>query len=202
MIISTPRRGRRDTRALVFATAMLLLAALGSASNAEAASFFVRLDGGDANQCTGRADAAYSGSGTQQACAWKHPFFALPPGGPARIAGGDTLTIDSGSYMMGLGAPGAVLCHQSWSWDCYMTAVPSGPSASQPTRIIGLGTPSPELWGTERSSFVLNLQGSSNVVVENVEITDHESCIDQHCHGGVCAGEINKCNRDAAPWGK
>ena len=42
-----------------------------------ATTYYVRTDGGDASQCTGRADAAYPGSGTGQACAWKHPFYAL-----------------------------------------------------------------------------------------------------------------------------
>ena len=37
--------------------------------------------------------------------------------------------------------------------------------------------------------MVLNLQGSSNVVVSNLEITDHESCVDNHCHGGACSGD-------------
>ena len=197
---SKPRRIRRDLGAI----ASFALLAIGSvfAAEASAATFYVRTDGGDATQCTGKTDAAYAGSGTAQACAWKHPFFALPPGGPARIAGGDTLVIDSGSYMMGLGAPGAVLCNQGWSWDCHMTAIPSGPSATQPTRIVGRGTPAPELWGTERTSMVVNLQASSNVEISNVEVTDHESCIDNHCHGGACAGEVLKCNRTAAPWGK
>jgi hypothetical protein len=80
--------------------------------------------------------------------------------------------------------------------------VPSGPSASQPTRIVGAGEPVPELWGTERTSMVLNLKSSSNVEIANLEITDHESCIDNHCHGGTCAGEVIKCNRTAAPWGQ
>ena len=207
MMNSQPGRGRRRARARAAFIIHVLLGRLGAASMASPATIYVRLDGGDASQCTGRSDAPYSGSGSNQACAWKHPFMALPPGGPARIAGGDTLIIGQGSYMMGLGAPGAVMCHQTWSWDCYMTAVPSGPSPSQPTRILGKGhdaacPAAPELWGTERTSMVLNLQGSSNVEVACVEITDHESCIDNHCHGGVCNGEVIKCNRDAAPWGK
>jgi hypothetical protein len=201
-IFVQPRRGRRGVRALVSAGLTFALFALAFAGGASAANYYVRTDGGDAAQCTGTTDAPYSGSGSGQACAWKHPFMALPPGGPARIAGGDTLTIDSGSYMIGLGAPGAVLCHQSWSWDCFMTPVPSGPSATQPTRIVGRGTPAPELWGTERTGMVLNLEGSSNVEISNLEITDHESCIDNHCHGGACAGEVIRCNRTAAPWGK
>jgi hypothetical protein len=196
-----PRGGQR-LRARACAFLFTLIAGCGFAATATAATYYVRTDGGDATQCTGTTDAPYGGSGTGQACAWKHPFMALPPGGPARIAGGDTLNIASGSYMIGLGAPGAVLCHQSWSWDCFMSPVPSGPSATQPTRIIGIGSPAPELWGTERTSMVLNLQGSSNVEVSNLEITDHESCIDNHCHGGTCAGEVIKCNRTAAPWGQ
>ena len=102
--------------------ALLMLAAALVAGDAQAGtSFYIRTDGGDAAQCTGKADAAYPGSGTGQACAWKHPFFAFPPAAAARIAGGDTVYIKSGSYMMGLGAPGAAMCHQSWSWDCFMS---------------------------------------------------------------------------------
>ena len=187
---------------LIFA--VVALSFLGSAA---ATNLYVRIDGGNATQCTGRADAAYSGIGTAQACAWSHPFLALPPGGPARIVGGDTLMIDSGSYMMGLGAPGATACHQSYSWDCFMSAVPSGLSATQPTRILGKGfdmacPAAPQLWGTERSAMVLNLQGSSNVEVACLEITDHESCIEQHCHNGLCTGEVLACNRATAPFGK
>jgi len=184
------------------------LAALGAAGTAFAATtYFVRVDGGSTTQCTGRTDAAYPGAGSAQACAWNHPFQALPPGAVARIAGGDTLIIGGGSYMMGFGAPGATSCAQSYSWDCYMASVPSGLSATQPTRILGKGydaacPAAPELWGTERASMVLNLQGSSNVEVSCLEITDHDSCVDQHCHGGNCTGEVLACNRAAAPWGK
>ena len=179
---------------------------LAASFSSYAATYYVRTDGGDANQCTGKADAAYPGSGTGQACAWKHPFFALPPGGSPRIAGGDTLIIGTGSYQMGLGAPGANSCNQSWSWDCYMSAVPSGPSATTPTRILGKGhdtgcTTKPELWGTERASMVLNLQGSSNVELACLEVTDHSSCIESHCHAGGCSGEVNACNRSSAPYG-
>lgn len=201
----TASLGARTVRAASLPV-LALVAVLGSAQPAQAATFHVRADGGDTSQCTGRADAAYPGSGSQQACAWKHPFMALPPGGPARIAGGDTLLIAAGSYMMGLGAPGASGCHQSWSWECHMTAIPSGPSPTQPTRILGQGhasgcTAAPQLWGTERASLVVNLQGSSNVEVACLELTDRHSCIEHHCHGGNCGGEINRCNRDSVPYG-
>ena len=93
----------KTTRSLLLAS--IGLAAFGSAQ--AATTYHVRTDGGDASQCTGRADAAYPGSGTGQACAWKHPFFALTPGGSKRIVGGDTVVIGSGTYLIGAGAPGA-----------------------------------------------------------------------------------------------
>ncbi len=207
MFILSFRNLRHFSLVRAFVLPMLFLASAAVLPlSADAATYYVRGDGGDASQCTGRSNAAYAGSGTQQACAWKHPFMALPPGGPARIAGGDTLLIASGNYRMGLNAPGAASCHQSWSWDCYMAAVPSGPSPSQPTRILGQGhdascPAAPELWGAERTSMVLNLQGSSNVEVACLEITDRNSCIEHHCHGGNCPGEINQCNRSNPPWG-
>jgi len=84
-----------------------LFAFLLAALSFNASTFYVRTDGGSDQQCTGRTDSAYPGSGTAQPCAWDHPFRAMPPGGTPRIAGGDTLVIGAGSYMMGAGAPGA-----------------------------------------------------------------------------------------------
>ncbi len=191
--------------------ALLALALLVFSVSSLAATRYVRTDGGDATQCNGSADAPYPGSGSGLACAWKHPFFALPPGGTPRIAGGDTLIIGPGSYMMGLGAPGAPsgTCAASWSYDCHMPAIPSGPSASQKTRILGKGfdqgcTAPPQLWGTERASPIIGLDGSSNVEVGCLEITDHSDCIEFHCSTGACSGgssQISQCKRDNPPFG-
>ena len=182
---------------------MLLFLGIPAAS---ATNWYVRSDGGDASQCTGLVDAPYPGSGNSQACAWSHPFVALPPGGPARIQGGDTLHVGSGSYMMGYGAPNTENCHQSMSWECHMTRIPSGPSPAEPTRILGSGhdqscTQAPELWGTERSWMVVNMEGSSNVELACLEITDRSSCIEAHCHGGQCGGEVAACERSSPPFG-
>ena len=173
---------------------------------ASATDFHVRPDGGTITQCTGLADNPYPGSGVNQDCAWSHPFMALPPLGTARIQGGDTLHIGSGDYRMGYGAPGAENCHQSWPWECVMAPVPSGPAADQPTRILGQGhadgcEQAPELWGTERAWMVVNLEGSSNVEMACLEITDRASCVEHHCHGGQCQGEVAACNRESAPYG-
>ena len=186
------------------------LALLFAFSCAHAATYYVRTDGGTTAQCTGLADAAYSGSGTAQACAWRHPFDALPPQGdtstpPAlHLHGGDTLIVGAGSYEMGLNAPGASAykaCNAGWSWDCFMASVPSGTSA-QPTQILGAGYDSgckapPELWGSEHSAQVVSLAGSSNVKVACLEITDHSACIESHLGGN----SPYACDRSTPPYG-
>ena len=165
-------------------------------------TYYIRPDGGTLEQCTGLVDAAYPGSGQNQPCAWQHPFDALPPGGPSRLQGGDTLVIGAGSYMIGLNAPGASAneaCTADNPWDCTLAPLPSGPDENHPTRILGAGwdagCPSPpELWGTQRSNYLVNLAGSSNVVVACLEITDHSGCVENHT-GGLA------CQRDNPPYG-
>lgn len=186
-------------------TLMLAVLVAPAAGAAPASTWYVRPDGGSSVQCDGRHDAPYPGRGRRQACAWRHPFDALPPGGPARIAGGDTLVIGSGSYPMGRGAPGTEAlekCRAQWPWDCHAAAIPSGPAAAQPTRILGAGfdngcRKAPELWGSERASTVLDLEGSSNVEVACLEITDHSSCIEFH----NVAHQPQRCERDKPPFG-
>jgi hypothetical protein len=161
--------------------------------------YYIRTDGADPQKCTGLVDAAYPGSGTNQACAWDHPFRALPPGGTPRIAGGDTLIIRAGSYRMGYGAPGAGSCDAGGSYDCIMPPIPSGPDALHPTRILGAGwnngcAKPPQLWGAERPWFIINLTDSSNVELGCLEITDHSSCVEFHS-GGL------GCERDNPPYG-
>ncbi|MBI4470766.1 MAG: right-handed parallel beta-helix repeat-containing protein [Acidobacteria bacterium] len=162
-------------------------------------TYYVRPDGGSAEACTGLVDAPYSGIGTNQPCAWDHPFRAFPPDGQPRIRGGDTLVISSGSYMMGYGAPGAINCDSDYPWDCFMSAVPSGPDPAHPTRILGAGwnagcSDPPELWGTERVDLVINLARSSHVEVACLEITDRSSCVEHH------PGDL-RCQRDRFPYG-
>ncbi|MEP6633296.1 MAG: hypothetical protein ABJA62_03725 [Luteimonas sp.] len=182
---------------------MLVLLALGTSGQALAATtYYVRTDGGDATQCTGRGDAAYSGSGTAQNCAWKSPHYALPASGALRIKGGDTLIIGSGSYMIGWGAPGAAggRCYAGGPYDCYLPPIPSGPSVTAKTRILGRGyntgcTAAPKLWGNNRVTTVLNLEGSSNVEVACLEVTDQSDCVEFHSNAAA------RCARDAPPYG-
>ena len=165
-------------------------------------TYYVRTDGGDETECNGTSNTAYSGSGTNQNCAWKHPFVALPPDGSARIVGGNTLIIANGSYKMGYGASAGATansCDTNWSYECMMQAIPSGPSSSQPTKILGEGYNSgcstkPELWGSQRPWAIINMDGSSNVEVQCLEITDHSQCVESH------SGSIT-CERNTYPYG-
>jgi hypothetical protein len=158
-------------------------------------TWYVRTDGGPPEQCTGLVNAPYPGSGTNQPCAWDHPFRALPPDGQPTIKGGDTLIIAPGSYMMGFGAPGDDNCDSGYPWGCFVAAIPSGPDPAHPTRILGADcSKPPELWGTERADIVLNLTDSNNVEVGCLEITDHSSCVEFHS-GGLA------CERDRFPYG-
>lgn len=173
-------------------------------------TYYVRLDGGNADQCTGLANAPYPGSGTGRACAWRHPFYALPPDGTPRIAGGDTLLIAPGDYMLGFSAPGADNCSSDYPWDCSMPAIPSGPDPAHRTRILGTGTRAgvaavpaaggygwsaaacanpPVLWGTERAYQLINLTGSNNVEIGCLELTDRSSCVEFHTGGMACPRE-------------
>ena len=184
---------------------LLTLALAAPGGTREPATYFVRDDGGPAEQCDGKHDAPYPGKGSHQPCAWWHPFEALPPGGPPRIAGGDTLVIASGSYMMGRGARGTKdleKCRADWPWDCH-AAPPPGGSAEHPTRIVGAGWDTgcakpPQLWGTERAATVLDLTGSSHVEVACLDITDHSSCIEFHAG----TRQVERCERDRTPFGE
>ncbi|MBB1060605.1 hypothetical protein, partial [Marilutibacter spongiae] len=161
--------------------------------------YYLRPDGGSPAQCSGTADAPYPGSGRQRACAWQSLHQALPADGPARIEGGDTLVLAPGEYMIGLGAPGTDHggCDEEAPWDCQLAPVPSGPSADRPTRILGRDPAHPAvLWGNERVSAMLNLNGSSNVEIGHLEITDKSECVEFH------ATSAARCKRDSAPYGK
>ncbi len=170
-------------------------------------TWYVRIDGGSPGQCDGSRDVALEDAAGSGECAWSHPFHALPPGAEPRIDGGDTLIIRPGDYPMGAGAPATSGCDPDDSSGCYMASIPSGPSDRHPTRIIGGSgfdgpdsgccSGRPELWGTGGSNRVINLDGASHVHLQCLGITDRGGCVDRHCHGGNCPGEVVPCDRDA-----
>src|SRR5882757_1834196 len=71
--------------------------------------WFVRADGGDRKQCTGKVDQPYKGKGSLQPCAFKHPYylFTTDDYGDRKwaIVGGDTILIHGGPYRMGYRGP-------------------------------------------------------------------------------------------------
>lgn len=142
-------------------------------------TYYVRSDGGNAEQCTGRTDAPYAGSGVGKPCAWNSLEVALPGTGETRIRGGDTLRIAAGTYAIGR----------------VLQAIPSGPSPASPTRVLGHEGAVPKLVGTRGVHRVLNLDGSSNVEVGHLEITDGSDCVFRHP-----AAEASCV--DGAPWAR
>ncbi len=170
--------------------------------SAAAETYYVRPDGGTFTQCNGLADAPYPGSGENRSCAWSHPFWALKAGEPPEwiMEGGDTLIIHTGSYMMGYGAPNTGWCYEEGAFDCHLPPLPSGPDPEHPTRMLGAGWEQgcdnpPELWGTQRPWQIISLDGSSNVQIRCLEITDHSPCIEFHHSPEI------ECERDTYPLG-
>ncbi len=190
-----------------FTTLLFLLIGSVFSSACFAESYYVRSDGGSLSQCNGLANKGYPGKGKKQNCAWSHPFLALPPGGTPKIKAGDTLNIGSGDYRMGHGAPGTGNCAKEYPWDCFMAAIPSGKDKSNPTRIMGEMTNKqctnpPVLWGTERSYTIINLNGSSNVELSCLDITDRDNCIEFFNPGNMpCDDCVKACKRDQFPYG-
>jgi len=165
-----------------------------------ATTYYVRTDGGTSDQCTGTTNAAYPGTGTNQPCAWAHPFWALDSNGDWKIQGGDTIIIAPGSYKMGYAAPNTGWCDADGAFDCHLPPLPSGPDSARPTRILGKGWDSgcsnpPELWGTQRSYHIIDLTGTSNAVIACLELTDHSGCVEFHSNPSVA------CERDTYPYG-
>lgn len=152
-------------------------------------TWYVRPDGGSygttSTTCNGRTDFPYVvGNGPN--CAVSHPFeiLGINRENPRarRVAGGDTVIIKNGSYRMGAipEVYDSGSCAASWTYDCYPLAIPSGLDTDHKTRIYGEGygacTSRPELWGALATRMVLNLEGSSNVDIQCLDLTDHADC--------------------------
>jgi hypothetical protein len=185
-----------------------------------ATTYYVRPNGGTATQCTGTTNADYS-SGTGQPCAFNHPAWALGStnGNQGNVsgamAGGDTLYIlgDNGSnqaqYLVGYGMPnGGTYCtsNTNYSYLCMMLPIPAGTDASHPTRVIGTGTHKPQLYGVEATYYVLSLE-NNNLDVENIEITQQDSCTgigvtDSGADGfpAQCGGHSGGTSYPRGPW--
>lgn len=175
-------------------------ALLFSACWCTAATWYVRSDGGDRSQCKGQSDAAYPGTGLEQACAFRHPYFLFvadqkygeKPGWI--INGGDTVIVRNGSYRIGYKGPQP---HDFWQfcpgdpYGCHIPPLPSG-TAEHHTRFLGEAykncSSKPVLVGGYGVDRVLDLSGAAFVDVQCLEITDHGSC--------ARIGNFNNCRSD------
>lgn len=164
---------------------LLALWFMASITLADAATYYVG-PGGNA-LCNGTKDVPFSVNDNVN-CRFNHPFKALGPNGGGVLKGGDTLQIE-GTYNMGFGGMSGLPCNPQEAYNCYMRPIPSGTDA-QPTKIISVN--GAKLVGVERAFTVLNFQGSNNVRVENIEVTDGSACQET----GPAA-----CQRDTPPYG-
>lgn len=164
---------------------LFLVLLIPAAYPVQAATYYVRVDGGPNSECNGSVDVAAPAK--DGSCAWNHPFEALGVQSSKinrpHIQGGDTLIIQSGSYRMGY-TPGIYdsgPCSVNWTWGCTMETPPAGPSPDNPTRILGEGWDSgcqkpPELFGVEKATQVISMFDTSNIEMQCLDITDHEQC--------------------------
>jgi len=187
-----------------------LLSASMLSTPVRAATYYVRVDGGTAAQCTGKSDAAYPGSGARRACAFNHLFWALQPGqrasnfAPATVMKpGDTLVIGPGSYMIGYGAPNSqnAMCYQPATWGCAIASIPVGINAEHPTVITGDCAKPPELWGTQRISSLFDLEHVHDIVIKCLDLTDHSACVEFY-KPTANTGGTTPCNRNKYPYGE
>ena len=157
-----------------------------AAASSESHIWFIRPDGGDRKQCTGKADAAYRGRGKMQPCAFNHPYQLFTNGEygnkDSLFEGGDTIIIRGGPYRMGYKGPNP---NDYWGncpgdpYGCSMPPIPSG-TPGHPTRLLGENYQScnkkTQLFGGYALGSIINLRGSKNVDVECLELTDHGQC--------------------------
>jgi cysteine-rich repeat protein len=183
--------------------------------SSHAATVYVRTDGGTSTQCVGTTDAAYDGSGTGEACALKHPFYAFgwhtffdsSSGGQSGVmSGGDTVIIKPGSYRMGYSSTETFGCNSSFTYDCASRKIPSGTSGNH-TKIIGCsstgcaGGTKPELWASGRPWHVLQMENRSYIDIQDLDITDHATCGEGHFTLGCGSADANELSgKDGIRW--
>tara|TARA_B110001454_G_scaffold36074_1_gene35555 strand:+ start:3818 stop:5473 length:1656 start_codon:yes stop_codon:yes gene_type:complete len=162
---------------------------------------YVRIDGGTAQECNGKMNVPYPGSGTNQACAWKHPRYALGYNSPTVGAANDissrsasVVYIESGTYKIGYGMPDTPNCSTSYTYDCLLGRIPTG------LTLQGNCSSRRKFSGRERLGLVLDLTGASDVTVKCLEITDGAECVENHMHG--TGGSSYACNRSTYPHGE
>lgn len=167
---------------------MSIVLAAPNVYSAEPEEYYVRIDGGTLEQCTGTTNAPWNESSGSDACAVKHIFELLDPRtDEVNMAGGSIVNILNASsntpseYAMGRhDTYTSGDCGSSWAYNCTMPSIPAG-TAERPTIIRGgLGTScnnKPILWGTGRAKQIFSLDNTSHVELSCLTVTDKSSCI-------------------------
>ena len=169
----------------------------------KASVFYVRTDGGTGTECTGLADAAYDGDGTGEACAFSHPFYALGwcsnDNGDCydngTLGNGDTLIVVNGSYNMGYSSSWSG-CNSAFTYGCVSDQIPSNVTITGCSS-SGCGSSTrPILWAGGHALQILAVRDSSGVTIQDIELTDHETCGNNHPTLICTSGEDSLNARD------
>ncbi len=159
-------------------------------------TWYIRPDGGSrysatatSGQCDGQSDAPYSGSGTNQHCAfsdYRYLWDDQSYGNDAWvIAGGDTVILRGGPWRVGFNQSGP---NDTWCvggqgpYVCRNPTIPAG-TAARHTRILGENYAScgagnkTQIFGGHAVDTALNLSGAKYVDVQCLDITRHSDCI-------------------------
>ena len=160
-----------------------------------ATTYYVRNDGGTrysanqpTNRCNGQTDAADTGSGTNQPCAFGDIRYLWADGtaaGSWALAGGDTVIIRGGPWRLGdINSSDNVFNgytnNGSDSLHHYNKTIPAG-TMGNPTLILGENyancTTKTQLFAGFALRWAWNMQATSFVNFECIELTDHNNCI-------------------------
>jgi hypothetical protein len=157
-------------------------------------TYYVRKDGGNRQQCDGKADVAYPGGIAIQHCALNDFRFLYQDGTYGNnkwiISGGDMVIIRGGPWRSGWNNASSALDLATGFYfgqpgDPYNSEGPPIPSgtAAAPTRILGENFAScptsdkaTEVFGGFGSYAVLNTLGSQYVTVECLKLDRHSQC--------------------------
>lgn len=184
--------------------------------SAWATVYYVDINGGTKAQCTGLDPHILAGaSGT--ACALKSPMYVMGAGcgntgrstcdvnpiwttNDVMMINGDNGSGGQAQYPIGYDASGIITpasgsnCNTSNPYNCTMGNTPAN------TQIIGTGTLRPQLWGREKVIQVLTA-ANNNILLKNLEITDHSTCIYRGPSGPSFDGFPASCAESGAPLG-
>ena len=190
-------------------------------SQAWATTWYVRVNGGNTSQCTGTTNADYPGSGTGQACAFSNPMYVGGAGCgntggntcdvSAKWGNGDTIDIDgdNGSaqaqYPIGYDSTGVVTptngsnCSAGGSENCTMSNLPDGATIQTTPGSVHQA----QLWGREHIAQIINDNYNASIgnTINNLEITQHSSCVYQGSDPNHSTGGFPNVCANSSPYG-